>query len=92
VLIIRTMTALSTRSVPGGWCGGRRYKEVMEKRVKPKLIAPKECPFCGAKLSGGSRFTAYYACGGHIWIEQNKAGRWVLRGHTGIKTFTFIDG
>lgn len=46
-----------------------------------KLVAPEKCPFCGAGLSGGGTYLAYYKCGSHIWIELTIHNDWFIKGH-----------
>jgi len=53
----------------------------MPENGDPKLIAPNQCPVCGAKVSGGGEYQVYYVCGGHMWIEKSPAGGYVIKGH-----------
>jgi hypothetical protein len=62
----------------------KKFPSGEKTRNKVRLHPPKVCPFCGAKLSGGGTFTAYYDCGAHIWIENFAGNAFVIRGHTGI--------
>lgn len=46
-----------------------------------KLIEPKQCPVCGAKVSGGGENQVYYVCGGHLWVEKHKGLGYIIKGH-----------
>ena len=45
----------------------------------PITCHPPQCPWCGARLSGGGSHTAYYDCGAHIWTLRGNR----LAGHPG---------